>query len=176
MKLNLGCGSDRREGYVNIDYMEQCAPDLVMDLERESLPIEDSAVTEIVARHVLEHLHNIRLFFREAYRVMAPGALMHIAVPHHRSEGFAGDFTHVRPITRAALDLLSREKCAEFAAKGWPNTPLAIYWGVNFEITDVSFDLMPHWRDRGLTGRNLEEAILGFNNVIDECRFTLVRV
>lgn len=175
MKLNLGCGSDRREGYVNCDVEPRCSPDQVVNVEGV-WPFEDGAVTEIMARHVLEHLQDIRVFFREAYRVMAPGALMHIAVPHHRSEGFAGDFTHVRIVTRAALDLLSREKCAEFAAKGWPNTPLAIYWEVDFEVTGVSFDLMSPWRDRGLTGRNLEEAILGFNNVIDECRFTLVRV
>lgn len=177
MKLNVGCGNDRRDGFVNCDNEPSCLPDLWLDLEGAwPLTIPSGSVTEIVARHVLEHLRDVKTFFRQAYSRMAPDALMHIAVPHHRSEGFSGDFTHVTAITRPALDLLSKKKCDEFREKGWPNTPLAYYWGVNFEVESVDYDLMPHWKSRGLTGRNLEEAIATYFNVVDEVRFVLRRI
>ena len=54
-KLNIGCGLDKRPGYVNIDFSENLHPDLVWDLEHTPWPFEDDAVDEIVAFHVLEH-------------------------------------------------------------------------------------------------------------------------
>ena len=33
MKLNLGSGFRKRQGYVNIDVREDCNPDIVMDIE-----------------------------------------------------------------------------------------------------------------------------------------------
>lgn len=172
-KLNLGCGHRRLDGYVNVDQAD-CGADVRHDLEDGPWPFVDGFADEVVATHVLEHIHRFDLFVTEVYRVLAPGGLWRVAVPHPRSEGFLGDPTHVRPITLATLTLLSRKKCAEFRANGWPNTPLAEYWGVDFEVERTEVTLMPGWigRSAGL----LDYAMLHLNNVVDEVRFWIRRV
>ena len=54
-KLNLGCGSDKRRDYLNVDRADMYVPDLVADvLDLAMLPA--GKYSEIVAQDVLEHL------------------------------------------------------------------------------------------------------------------------
>ncbi len=54
-KLNLGCGFDLREGYLNVDFQDFHGPDLVGDVR--ALPMLPSdTFDEILAIDVLEHL------------------------------------------------------------------------------------------------------------------------
>ena len=53
-KLNLGCGFDKKKGYLNVDFQEFHKPDLVADIKDLSmLPTE--YFEEIIAQDVLEH-------------------------------------------------------------------------------------------------------------------------
>lgn len=54
LRLNLGCGSDIKEGFVNIDIRELPGVDLVADVRILSTILDDS-VDEINAYDVLEH-------------------------------------------------------------------------------------------------------------------------
>lgn len=60
MKINLGCGNDVRQGYVNIDRMPQgqVSPDLYRQGDISSLDwlTEDGTVDEMVALDCLEYL------------------------------------------------------------------------------------------------------------------------
>ena len=56
MKLNLGCGHDHKEGYVNVDVSDLGKPDMVVDLEVLPWPWQDSSIDEILIKHTLEHL------------------------------------------------------------------------------------------------------------------------
>jgi hypothetical protein len=82
----------------------------------------------------------------------------------------------VTPINIAMLELLSQAKCAEFRAKKWPNTPLAVYWGVDFVVEKTTVSLMPHWASRGLTNEALMRAAMTYLNVIDEVQFIVRRI
>lgn len=54
-KLNLGCGFDHREGYLNVDMNSWHGPDLLADVRRlDFLPAQH--YDEILAQDVLEHL------------------------------------------------------------------------------------------------------------------------
>ena len=53
-KLNLGCGFDHRDGYLNVDLQSFHKPDLVADCCELALP--DGHYEEVVARDLLEHL------------------------------------------------------------------------------------------------------------------------
>jgi len=54
-KINLGCGFDHREGYLNIDFLENHKPDLLANvLQLDALP--GNFYDEIVAQDILEHL------------------------------------------------------------------------------------------------------------------------
>ena len=54
LRLNLGCGARRIDGYINVDKFGD--PDLRFDLETFPYPWQDNSVIEIEMHHVLEHL------------------------------------------------------------------------------------------------------------------------
>jgi len=58
-KLNLGCGYDKREGYLNVDVDPACAPDLlIVDGDYSSIPV--NYFNEVLAKDVLEHVPRAR--------------------------------------------------------------------------------------------------------------------
>jgi hypothetical protein len=81
-RLNLGCGYDKRPGYLNVDLNAFHAPDLVGDVR--SLPsLPSGRYTEIVAQDVLEHLERADgpVALAEWRRLAAPGASLRLRVP-----------------------------------------------------------------------------------------------
>ena len=56
MRLNLGCGNRKLEGWVNVDREAACKPDRVADLEKLPWPWPDDSAEEVMLSHVLEHL------------------------------------------------------------------------------------------------------------------------
>lgn len=74
LKLNLGCGSMRMEGYINIDIVPTKATDLVQDIV--DLPrLRANSVEEIFLHAVFEHLYAYeqKSALREWRRVLRPG-------------------------------------------------------------------------------------------------------
>ena len=173
MKLNLGCGQNRLEGYVNVDREASMAPDVIMDMERFPWPFEDNSVDEVVAKHVLEHVGATAEVFigvmRELYRVCSGGALVHIAVPHPRHDFFLNDPTHVRAITPQTMELFSKRSCEEFRRRGASNSPLAFYAGVNFEIRETRAIIDEKYQGSA----NLKEMIDLYNNIVSEYQIVL---
>lgn len=87
--MNLGCGEDRKEGYVNVDWQSSVQPDVVHDLNSLPYPFADGSFDEIFASHILEHLDRPFAVMKEFHRLLAPGGKLIIKVPH-----FSRGFTH----------------------------------------------------------------------------------
>lgn len=134
MKLNIGCGGRKLDGYVNVDAEPTVKPDVLADLGGP-WPFEDNSVDEVVASHILEHLTTPQLFnvMRELYRVCKNGAVTHIAVPHPRSDLYLNDPTHQRPVMPGTMVLFSKRMLEARAAEGVYLTP---FW----KILSVDFD------------------------------------
>jgi len=84
VKLNLGCGLDKRPDYLNVDCRRGVKPDLVTDLESLYLRMfVDSSVEEILAKDFLEHLswRVVEDFLRDCYRVLRGGGKIFIQTP-----------------------------------------------------------------------------------------------
>lgn len=180
-KLNLGCGFNKIDGFINVDYADECGPDQCVDLEQFPWPWEDNSVESINMSHTLEHLGRIpEVFLKimcELYRVCAPEAKIEIVVPHHRHDNFHSDPTHVRAITPLGLSLFDRQKCEEWVEQGYSNTPLAIYCDVDLVTEEVIRELDPEWA-KAVQDDEISQDALNFharhgNNVISQLKFTL---
>lgn len=81
IKLNLGCGTEKLLGYVNIDVEKKCKPDVLCDFTAQKLPFK--GVSEIVLFHTIEHI-NKKLhsrILRECWRVLKPDGRIIISYP-----------------------------------------------------------------------------------------------
>jgi predicted SAM-dependent methyltransferase len=85
LKLNLGCGYYKREGFVNIDRAKECDPDMVIDLDPPFMPLRlpfgDDSVDLIYSHHVLEHIIRFKELNNECYRVLKVGGKFEVIVP-----------------------------------------------------------------------------------------------
>lgn len=81
-KLNVGCGFDRREGYLNVDFQDFHEPDLVADV-RDLAVLPGGHFDEVLALDVLEHLPRSDTLstLREWRRVLADGGRLHLQLP-----------------------------------------------------------------------------------------------
>jgi len=81
MKLNLGCGQDYREGYVNVDIYPQ--NDYHFDLNELPWPWHAGAAEEILMLDFLEHFPYAKtdLILQEVWRVLEVGGFVDIQVP-----------------------------------------------------------------------------------------------
>jgi predicted SAM-dependent methyltransferase len=70
-KLNVGCGRDYREGYINLDISDAVGADVVADMA-DGLPFEDNRFDEVVVQNALTQIQEPYLFvhvMNELHRV-----------------------------------------------------------------------------------------------------------
>ena len=96
IKLNLGCGLRRIEGYTNIDNRAEVNPDIVCDIF-DRLKYDDSSVDEVRAFDFLEHIPigKTVAVIEEIYRVLKPGGRFEHMTPSSDGRGAFMDPTHV---------------------------------------------------------------------------------
>lgn len=181
MKLNLGCGYDRRDGWLNVDAFAGCEPDKVMDLEEIPWDLPSDAFEHVLLKHVLEHVgRDFQLFaaiVRELYRVAAPGGLVEIHVPHLRHDNFWSDPTHVRAFTPVTFQMLSKRQNEAWIRQGATYTMLALILGVDFEVESIGTGYDSRWNTRlqagEITLEELRELALERWNVAQELQVKL---
>lgn len=92
-KLNLGCGTDIKEGWVNLDIAKLPGVDVIHSIEELPLPFLDNSFDEILCNDILEHVEYIPVL-KDLHRILTPDGLLHIRVPHFTSKNNAIDPTH----------------------------------------------------------------------------------
>jgi SAM-dependent methyltransferase len=82
-KLNLGCGSQKLRGYINVDVEKKVKPDLVHDFVRKPLPFQPGTINEVVMFHTIEHIRKVfhSFVFTEIHRVLRPGGSFILSYP-----------------------------------------------------------------------------------------------
>ncbi len=93
MKLNLGCGDDVRDGYVNVDFRETHPSVMQVDLSKFPWPFETDSADEIMMLDFLEHFPYASTAFilLECFRVLKPDGTVVIQVPdgEHLTRAFS---------------------------------------------------------------------------------------
>lgn len=84
LRIDLGCGAKKTEGYVGVDMVPAAGVDHVVDLMSERLPFEDDSVDEVFSSHFLEHVADPHRVLREIIRVCRNGAKVRIWTPYTR--------------------------------------------------------------------------------------------
>lgn len=99
VKLNLGSGKTKMDGFTNVDSIAFEGVDVVHDLSVYPWPFEDASVDEAHCSHLLEHIpaRGRIHFMNELFRILKPGSKVTIIAPHWASCRAYGDMTHVWP-------------------------------------------------------------------------------
>lgn len=188
VKLDLGCGKNKKEGFIGVDSIAFDGVDVVMDLAqlKEGLPewkilmppkLGDSLyqpwpwandeVEEVHSSHSLEHLTASQRVhvLNELYRVMKVGAKCLITVPHESSGRAYGDLTHQwPPVVEFGFYYLD---------KGWralnaPHNPLTC----DFMAT-WGYSVHPTWQSRSQDSQMF--ALGHYREVAQDLIATLVK-
>jgi predicted SAM-dependent methyltransferase len=177
LKINIGGGYKRYEGFLNLDHDPMSSPDYIVDLEHDKLPFEDSTIDEVKAYHILEHIGDgFFHLLQELYRVCCDQAIIDIQVPHHRSEVWYGDPTHVRFITVDNMRLFDK-KYNDWHIIQWNSSSgFGNKLNVDFEIFEYNFIPNEDWKMRfkEMTQEQVMEVSKNFNNVYYETHIKLM--
>jgi hypothetical protein len=164
MKLNLGCGFQKLDGWNNVDKVAHCKPDQIVDLEEFPWPWPDSCADEVLLSHVMEHIGGTTVLFlnfvTELWRVCTPQADITILAPHPRCDEFLWDPTHVRAITPEGLRMFNQLRNYQMIAEHKPETPLGIYLGVDFDLAEVRYVWRKPWSEQHSKGRISDQQLL----------------
>lgn len=82
LKIDLGCGGSKREGFVGLDSVNGPGVDHVLDLTRDRFPFDDATVDHVFSSHFLEHIGPPNHIFQEIARVCRDGATIEIWTPY----------------------------------------------------------------------------------------------
>jgi ubiquinone/menaquinone biosynthesis C-methylase UbiE len=93
-KLNLGCGRDYKNGWVNVDSRKNIHADVIHDLNKFPYPFEKNNFDEVYVSHILEHLDDPVSSLKEIIRVSKKGAKVIVKVPHAFSYANVTDMQH----------------------------------------------------------------------------------
>lgn len=88
MNLDLGCGFSCQPGHLGVDRYLDSDASVVADLLH--LPFRTGSVPAIYCGNTLEHFRRPEAVLQEAHRVLAPGGLLTIRIPHFSSPAAYG--------------------------------------------------------------------------------------
>ena len=115
-KINLGCGLDIREGYINVDMVPGPGIDVVHDLDKFPYPFKNNEIDVVYASHIIEHLKDLPKSMAELKRICKPGAKIIIRVPH-----FSCGLTYNDPTHKTFFGYFSFDV---FTTKGYYGLPI----------------------------------------------------
>jgi hypothetical protein len=83
MKLDIGCGDNKKAGFTGVDKFKTDSTDVVADLFVFPWPFDDESVDEVHCSHFFEHVPAVirSKFMEELHRVMKKGATAQFITP-----------------------------------------------------------------------------------------------
>ena len=80
--LDIGCGPNTHEEFVNVDYLWHPKVDVCWDITK-GIPFGSKSMKGIFTEHCLEHfpLRQTSAILKECFRILEPGGVLRIVVP-----------------------------------------------------------------------------------------------
>ena len=113
--VDIGCGRNKKKGYIGIDSSEWSDADHIIDIGRDELPFKSESVSIIYSAHTFEHLNNEELILamNECWRVLDWGGQMFLHVPQMNSTVAWQDPTHSRYFVKDSIKFF----CGDYLIK-----------------------------------------------------------
>jgi predicted SAM-dependent methyltransferase len=102
-KLNVGCGTDIREGWTNLDLIDYGGNQMT-DLNKYPWPFPENHFDYILCSHILEHMQNFNAVVNELFRIAKPGAEIEVRVPFFLSTKYYSEPDHRIPFGIRSFD------------------------------------------------------------------------
>lgn len=93
-KLDIGCGQTKHPGYVGMDVVPGPGVDVIHDFDRFPYPFADSEFDEVKCMSSLEHVDDLLRTIEEIHRILKPGGILKVWVPHYSGPDAYRDPTH----------------------------------------------------------------------------------
>ena len=114
IRINLGCGKQYLEGWINCDIVTDVKADKHFDFDVFPYPFEAGCADEIFMDNVLEHLKNLLASMAEFHRILKPGGVLKIRVPYAKSDWAFQDPTHRHFFTERSMDYYTEDFAFNF--------------------------------------------------------------
>ncbi|CAG1020043.1 hypothetical protein MTYM_00025 [Methylococcales bacterium] len=102
-KLNLGCGFDLKEGYINLDIVDH-GGNMIHDINSFPYPFSENTFDEIYCSHILEHLDSFHKTVSELWRIAKPNASIIVYAPFFLNTKYFGEPDHKIPFSIRTFD------------------------------------------------------------------------
>jgi len=111
IKLNLGCGKDYKNGWVNVDLNKEIKADVYADFTKK-LPFPKNFADVVLLDNVIEHItpESYFYFLEELHRICKPGAIVHIFAPHYSGMYAFKHPTHYKYFGVGSFDFVRPEE------------------------------------------------------------------
>jgi len=178
VKLDLGCGFNKKEGYIGVDLVE--GADIRKPMLDYLKTLDTNSVDAINAHHSLEHLKNKEEFlsvFTEILRVCRNGAIINVTMPYYtQSVNIVNPYHHVN-FNEHTFRFFCREKDDKYSVIK-PKSLIRDYsfglWASANEgplpgyirIKKIEYAYTPEFQKK--SDQEKEYARLHFNNVVLE--------
>jgi SAM-dependent methyltransferase len=155
IRIDIGCGRAKREGFIGLDSIAGPGVDHVLDLTKDRLPFEDATVDHVFSSHFLEHIRAPYGLLSEIARVCKDGATIEFWTPY----AFSNEaFLYGHEV------LLTEETWMHFYRDNWANVMCG-----RWLILNINYVVLPEKEKELLkNGVSVDFAIRYFKSVVAE--------
>jgi len=110
VKVDIGCGTKKREGFIGMDMIDHPSIGVMHDLRVFPWPFKDDSIDEIHMDQVIEHLPDTVRTMEEIHRILKKTGTAKICYPWYRAYGAFGDPTHIHYFNDRMIEYFIEER------------------------------------------------------------------
>ena len=161
LKIELGCGDNKKEGYFGVDIVDLPNVDLVMDIEKGLTELKSNSVDEFYSRHLMEHIVNFKLLQKEIHRTLKDGGVQIMTVPHFSNKYYYYP-THVRFFGLYSMSYFEKRS---YFKRTLPN----FYYDFNFDLVSVHLGFRnSRFGIKNIMGKYVYEKVFNLSTKMQE--------
>lgn len=167
LKLDLGCGSAKKEGFTGVDIRKELKPDICLDL-RKPWPWKKGTVDEVHCQLMLQYFTGPERieFFNKLHHILKPGAKATVVVPHGQSaHAYMDPYYQWPPMNEGSFLFLNSD---------WRKGNNIYYPDIKCDFDfGYGFAFQNGWQLKSEDARNF--ALVNYNNVCSVIQLNLTK-